>query len=114
MLVNSLTYLGLYALQHRGQESAGIISSDENILYVHRDMGLVADVFSEETLRKLREQNMKVLAVVVVGKKGFDRRDHGLIAQALKAECGKHIKLFLKTPRQTINVGSIKFVVKDC
>jgi amidophosphoribosyltransferase len=50
----NLTYLGLYALQHRGQESAGIISSDENILYVHRDMGLVADVFSEETLRKLR------------------------------------------------------------
>ncbi|MBW1678959.1 MAG: amidophosphoribosyltransferase [Deltaproteobacteria bacterium] len=50
----NLTYLGLYALQHRGQESAGIVSSDENILCVHRDMGLVADVFSEETLRKLR------------------------------------------------------------
>jgi len=51
---SNITYLGLYALQHRGQESAGIISSDEKLLYVHREMGLVADAFSEETLKKLR------------------------------------------------------------
>ena len=50
---SNLAYLALYALQHRGQESAGIVSSDGESLRVHRDMGLVADVFAAETLRKL-------------------------------------------------------------
>ena len=49
-----LTYLGLYALQHRGQESAGIVSSDGKFLYAHREMGLVADVFCEDSLKKLK------------------------------------------------------------
>jgi amidophosphoribosyltransferase len=48
-----LTYLGLYALQHRGQESAGIVSSDRGDHFAHRSMGLVADVFSENMLRRL-------------------------------------------------------------
>ena len=48
-----ITYLGLYALQHRGQESAGIASSNGREQLVHRGMGLVADVFSEGTLAKL-------------------------------------------------------------
>jgi len=51
---SNLTYLGLYALQHRGHESAGIVSSDREFLYVHREMGLVADVFSQETLKNLK------------------------------------------------------------
>jgi len=41
----NLAYLGLHALQHRGQEGAGIVSTDGNELYVHRGQGLVADVF---------------------------------------------------------------------
>ena len=41
-----LTYLGLYALQHRGQESAGIVSSDGKRLHIHKEMGYVADVFN--------------------------------------------------------------------
>ena len=45
-----LTYLGLYALQHRGQESTGIASSDGEIVHLHKSMGHVADVFSEEIL----------------------------------------------------------------
>ena len=49
----NLTYLGLHALQHRGQESAGIVSGDGEGLHVHRQMGLVADVFSAEALAKL-------------------------------------------------------------
>lgn len=49
----NLTYLGLYALQHRGQESAGIISSDGYALHTHRQMGLVADIFSQDVLAKL-------------------------------------------------------------
>ncbi len=42
-----LVYLGLYALQHRGQESAGIVSSDVQNIYKHVDRGLVAEVFSD-------------------------------------------------------------------
>ncbi len=49
----NITYLGLYALQHRGQESCGITSSNGGEHYAHRAMGLVADVFSEPTLRRL-------------------------------------------------------------
>ena len=48
-----LTYLGLHALQHRGQESAGIASSDGAQIYVERYMGLVGDVFDAETLQTL-------------------------------------------------------------
>ncbi len=40
----NLVYLGLYALQHRGQESAGIVSSDGKDLYVHRAMGEVEEI----------------------------------------------------------------------
>ncbi|MCG2722634.1 MAG: amidophosphoribosyltransferase [Thermodesulfovibrionales bacterium] len=49
----NLTYLGLYALQHRGQEGAGICSSDGRQLFVEKSMGLVADIFSEKRLRRL-------------------------------------------------------------
>jgi amidophosphoribosyltransferase len=49
-----LAYLGLHALQHRGQESAGIVSSDGATLHVHKAMGLVADIFTEPVLSDLR------------------------------------------------------------
>jgi amidophosphoribosyltransferase len=49
-----LTYYGLYALQHRGEESAGIVSSDGTGLVQHRGVGLVADVFDGPTLERLR------------------------------------------------------------
>lgn len=49
----NLAYLGLYALQHRGQESAGIASTDGRQVYAHRAMGLVADIFSPEILASL-------------------------------------------------------------
>lgn len=51
------TYLGLYALQHRGQESSGIVSSDGKQLYHYRHMGLVSEVFNRETLKKLTGKN---------------------------------------------------------
>ncbi|MBU1626757.1 amidophosphoribosyltransferase, partial [bacterium] len=47
----NLTYLGLYALQHRGQESAGIVSSDGKKLYAYKKMGLVSEVFHAESLK---------------------------------------------------------------
>src|SRR5579885_3010239 len=49
----NLTYLGLYALQHRGQESAGIASSDGRTIHCHKDMGHVADIFTPEVLGRL-------------------------------------------------------------
>ena len=50
----NLTYLGLYALQHRGQESAGMVSSDGTRLYAERGMGYVSDIFnSQESLKRL-------------------------------------------------------------
>jgi amidophosphoribosyltransferase len=49
----NMVYLGLYALQHRGQESCGIVSSDGKGLISHRQMGLVADVFKEDVIKRL-------------------------------------------------------------
>ncbi len=49
-----LAYFGLYAQQHRGQESAGIVSTDGNCIYDKRGMGLVPDVFSENDLNRLK------------------------------------------------------------
>src|SRR6266478_413197 len=46
----NLAYLGLYALQHRGQESAGIASSDGRGIHCHKSMGHVADIFTPEVL----------------------------------------------------------------
>ena len=48
-----LAYLGLFAQQHRGQESAGIVTCSRGDLHAHRGMGLVADVFTEDRLKKL-------------------------------------------------------------
>jgi len=50
---SNLTYLGLHGLQHRGQESAGIVSVDQNCLRTHRGMGLVADIFNATVLESL-------------------------------------------------------------
>jgi amidophosphoribosyltransferase len=52
--VGKLAYYGLYALQHRGQESAGIAVSDGSRIVVYKDMGLVAQVFDESVLNTLR------------------------------------------------------------
>ncbi|PCJ66255.1 MAG: hypothetical protein COA73_01410 [Candidatus Hydrogenedentota bacterium] len=49
----NLTYLGLYALQHRGQEGAGIVVSKDGHLNAHRGMGLVSDVFKPHKLARL-------------------------------------------------------------
>src|SRR3974377_90623 len=49
----NLAYLGLYALQHRGQERAGIASSDGRMIHCHKNMGHVADIFRPEVLGSL-------------------------------------------------------------
>ena len=52
-----MTYLGLYALQHRGQESTGISSSDGEQVHTTKSMGYVAEVFTEDVLEKLKGPN---------------------------------------------------------
>lgn len=49
-----LAYMGLYALQHRGEESAGIASFDGEELYTHKGMGLVSEIFDEDHIAKLK------------------------------------------------------------
>ena len=48
--VASSTYYGLFALQHRGQESCGLAVNDRGVITYHKDVGLVRDVFSKECL----------------------------------------------------------------
>ena len=50
---STMTYLGLHQLQHRGQESAGIVSSNGERLFIHKSMGEVAEIFTEPVLAKL-------------------------------------------------------------
>ena len=51
--VSRLTFFGLFALQHRGQEASGIATNDGGTIVVHKDKGLVANVFNEEIIEKL-------------------------------------------------------------
>ena len=58
--VARMTYYALYALQHRGQESAGIVVNDDGLFHTHKDKGTVEEVFSHTTLEKLGLGNMAV------------------------------------------------------
>ena len=58
--LGKLVYYGLYALQHRGQESCGIVVNDDGVFSSYKDLGLVSEVFSEDTLAHLSEGNMAV------------------------------------------------------
>ena len=60
MDVAALAYYGLYALQHRGQESAGIVVNDDGVFSTYRDVGLVNEVFDTDRLKKLGEGNIVV------------------------------------------------------
>ena len=58
--VASTTYYALFALQHRGQESAGIVVNDDGVFHAYKDVGLVSQVFDQSTLSKLGEGNIAV------------------------------------------------------
>ena len=58
--VASLVYYGLFALQHRGQEAAGIVVNDDGVFTYRKDTGLVSEIFTAERLQKLGEGNMAV------------------------------------------------------
>ncbi|MGN0591944.1 MAG: amidophosphoribosyltransferase [Ruminococcus sp.] len=58
--VASMTYAALYALQHRGQESCGIVVNDQGLFSYHKDLGLVPDVFKPEHMEKLGQGNIAI------------------------------------------------------
>ncbi len=79
-----LAYLGLHALQHRGQESAGIASSDGEKIHLYKAMGLVADIFNEETLKRVPGR-------LAIGHTRYSTTgDSALLnAQPIRVECNK-------------------------
>ncbi len=58
--VAQLAYYGLYTLQHRGQESCGIVVNDDGLFFSHKDLGLVGDVFSPEVMARFPHGTMAV------------------------------------------------------
>jgi amidophosphoribosyltransferase len=79
-----LTYYGLYALQHRGQESAGIVSSDGKTFRTHRGMGLVSQIFNGDVLHNLVGQ-------MAIGHTRYSTTgsSHLRNAQPLTVDCSK-------------------------
>ena len=79
-----MAYLGLHALQHRGQESAGIASSDGERILLYKDMGLVADVFNDATLARVPGR-------LAIGHTRYSTTgDSALLnAQPIRVECNK-------------------------
>lgn len=71
--VASLTYYGLFALQHRGQESAGIVVNDDGVFTYRKDTGIVNEIFTQENLQKLGHGNM-ALGHVRYGTTGSGER----------------------------------------
>ncbi len=58
--VTSTCYYGLFSLQHRGQESCGIVVNDDGLFTSHKDVGLVSAVFTDRALARLGEGNIAV------------------------------------------------------
>ena len=81
---STLAYLGLHALQHRGQESAGIASSDGERILLYKYMGLVADIFNDETLARVPGR-------LAIGHTRYSTTgDSALLnAQPIRVECNK-------------------------
>lgn len=81
---SKLCYLGLHALQHRGQESAGIASSDGERLLVHKSMGLVADIFTEDVLSRVPGR-------LAIGHTRYSTTGDSAVlnAQPIRVECNK-------------------------
>jgi amidophosphoribosyltransferase len=81
---STMAYLGLHALQHRGQESAGIAASDGRLVRLHRNMGLVGDIFTADVLAKLP-------GTLAIGHTRYSTAGDSTLlnAQPIKVECHK-------------------------
>jgi amidophosphoribosyltransferase len=81
--VARLTFFGLFALQHRGQESAGIAVSDGRTMGMHKDMGLVTQVFTEEILSGLKGH-------IAIGHTRYSTTGSSVLRNAQPLHCCLH------------------------
>ncbi|MHB1087036.1 MAG: amidophosphoribosyltransferase [Minisyncoccota bacterium] len=97
--VSRLSFFGLYALQHRGQESAGIATADGATLTVHKGMGLVSQVFSEELIQALKGH-------IAVGHNRYSTAGGSKVKHAqpmLATGAGEVQKVSYDDPRPSLN-----------
>ena len=73
--VASTTYYGLYSLQHRGQESCGIVVCDDGLFYSHKDLGLISDVLTKDVMSHFPDGTMAV-GHVRYGTTGANNRNN--------------------------------------
>jgi amidophosphoribosyltransferase len=99
---SNMTYLGLYALQHRGQESAGIASADGDGVRVSRAMGYVADAFHEEELARLP-------GAMAIGHVRYSTAGESRLANAqpFLIDCG-HGQIAICHNGNIVNAGELK------
>ncbi|MGI5871306.1 MAG: amidophosphoribosyltransferase [Bacillota bacterium] len=104
---SGLTYLGLYALQHRGQESAGIVVSDGHRVAAHKEMGLVSRVFNPDLLSRLQGR-------IAIGHVRYSTTGSSYLANAqpVMARCSKGI-LAVAHNGNLVNPDSLRRELED-
>jgi len=105
---SNIAYLCLYALQHRGQESAGIVTSDGRNMYSHRAMGLVQDVFDEEILAKLPGH-------MAIGHVRYSTAGSSLLknAQPFAVESGRRGRVAVAHNGNLVNARALRESLED-
>ena len=102
--VASSVYYGLYALQHRGQESAGIVVNDDGLFNLHKDSGLVNEVFSRQTLEGLGDGTMAI-GHVRYGTLGTKKKENAepIVINHMKG------RLAIATGGRLVNASELKY-----
>jgi amidophosphoribosyltransferase len=100
---SSLIYRGLFALQHRGQESAGIVASDGKTLRLHRGMGLVANTFTKDDIGRLKGSSG--IGHVRYSTAGLSRIEE---AQPLLISCSEGEQIAIAHNGNILNSGNLK------
>ena len=105
---SNLTYLGLYALQHRGQESAGIAASDRGLIRHHKAMGYVNEAFNSDTLAKLP-------GTLAVGHVRYSTAGESLVANAHPIVVDSiHGQLAVCHNGNLVNAGELRDALVRC
>lgn len=121
----NLVYLSLYSLQHRGQEGAGICSTDRHNFYLHKSLGLVADIFSDAHLKELKgdiaighnrysttganniANTQPIFAEINKGRIALVHNGNIVNASQIKRELGKSGSIFMSTTDSEIIIHLI-------
>jgi amidophosphoribosyltransferase len=100
--VARLAFFGLFSLQHRGQESAGIAASDGSVVRMHRGMGLVTQVFQEESLQELKGH-------IAIGHTRYSTTGSSVLRNVQPMSCGcVHGQLALAHNGDLINASELR------